>query len=90
MKFLPIPGYPNYRISQDGDVKRQTGPEKFRTVQSTWDNNGHYRIADAAEDLDEELEPSVSELVKRLEEQPDDYFYDLLLSLTETIEQYQP
>lgn len=40
--------------------------------------------------MDEELEPSVSELVKRLEEQPDDYFYDLLLSLTETVEQYQP
>ena len=32
------------------------------------------RIADAAGDMDEELEPSVSELVKRLEEQPDDYF----------------
>lgn len=47
------------------------------------------RIADAAGDLDEELEPSVSELVKRLEEQSDDYFYGLLLSLTETIEQYQ-
>lgn len=44
MRFLPIPGYPNYQISQDGEVKRQTGPEKFRTVQSTWDNNGHYRI----------------------------------------------
>lgn len=44
MKFLPIPGYPNYRISQDGEVKRQTGPEKFRTVQSTWDANSHYRI----------------------------------------------
>lgn len=48
------------------------------------------RIADAAGDPDEELEPSVSKLVKRLEEQPDDYFYDLLLLLTETIEQYQP
>lgn len=48
------------------------------------------RIADAAGDMDEELEPSVSELVKRLEEQPDDYFYGLLLHLTETIEQYQP
>lgn len=47
------------------------------------------RIADAAGDMDEELEPSVSQLVKRLEEQPDDYFYDLLLHLTETIEHYQ-
>ena len=47
------------------------------------------RIADAAGDMDEELEPSVSELVKRLEEQPDDYFYGLLLHLTETIEHYQ-
>lgn len=44
MRFLPIPGYPNYQISQDGVVRRQIGPEKFRTVQSTWDNNGHYRI----------------------------------------------
>ena len=47
------------------------------------------RIANAAGDMDEALEPSVSELVKRLEEQPDNYFYNLLLSLTETIEQYQ-
>ena len=48
------------------------------------------RISDAAGDMDEEAEPAIQELVHRLEGEPDEYFYGLLLLLTETVEQYQP
>lgn len=48
------------------------------------------RIAETVGDRDEELEPSVRNLAERLEQEPDDFLYDLLLLMTETIEQYQP
>lgn len=48
------------------------------------------RIAETVGDQDEELEPSVRNLAERLEQGPDDFLYDLLLLMTETIEQYQP
>lgn len=48
------------------------------------------RISDAVGDMDEEVEPAIQELVRRLEGEPDEYFYGLLLLLTETVEQYQP
>ena len=48
------------------------------------------RIAETVGDQDEELEPSVRNLAERLEQEPDDFLYDLLLLMTETIEQYQP
>ena len=48
------------------------------------------RIAETVGDQDEELEPSVRNLAERLEQEPDDFLYDLLLLMTKTIEQYQP
>lgn len=48
------------------------------------------RIVETVGDQDEELEPSVRNLAERLEQEPDDFLYDLLLLMTETIEQYQP
>lgn len=48
------------------------------------------RIAETVGDQDEELEPSVRNLAESLEQEPDDFLYDLLLLMTETIEQYQP
>lgn len=48
------------------------------------------RIAETVGDQDEELEPSVRNLAERLEQEPDDFLYELLLLMTETIEQYQP
>lgn len=48
------------------------------------------RIAETVGDQDEELEPSVRNLAERLEQEPDEFLYDLLLLMTETIEQYQP
>ena len=48
------------------------------------------RIAETVGDQDEGLEPSVRNLAERLEQEPDDFLYDLLLLMTETIEQYQP
>lgn len=48
------------------------------------------RIAETVGDRDENPEPSVRNLAERLEQEPDDFLYDLLLLMTETIEQYQP
>lgn len=48
------------------------------------------RIAETVGDQDENPEPSVRNLAERLEQEPDDFLYDLLLLMTETIEQYQP
>lgn len=48
------------------------------------------RIAETVGDQDEDPEPSVRNLAERLEQEPDDFLYDLLLLMTETIEQYQP
>ena len=48
------------------------------------------RTAETVGDQDEELEPSVRNLAERLEQEPDEFLYDLLLLMTETIEQYQP
>ena len=48
------------------------------------------RIVETVGDQDEELEPSVRNLAERLEQEPDEFLYDLLLLMTETIEQYQP
>lgn len=48
------------------------------------------RIAETVGDQDEEPEPSVRNLAERLEQEPDEFLYDLLLLMTETIEQYQP
>lgn len=48
------------------------------------------RIAETVGDQDEKLEPSVRNLAEHLEQEPDDFLYDLLLLMTETIEQYQP
>ena len=48
------------------------------------------RIAETVGNRDEELEPSVRNPAERLEQEPDDFLYDLLLLMTETIEQYQP
>ena len=44
MRFLPIPGYPNYQIREDGCIRRKIGPDKWREVKATWDSNHHYRI----------------------------------------------
>lgn len=48
------------------------------------------RIAETVGDQDEDPEPSVRNLAEHLEQEPDDFLYDLLLLMTETIEQYQP
>ena len=48
------------------------------------------RIAETVGDQDEDPEPSVRILAEHLEQDPDDFLYDLLLLMTETIEQYQP
>ena len=48
------------------------------------------RIAETVGDQDEELEPLVRNLAKRRKQEKDNFLYDLLLLMTETIEQYQP